>query len=394
MATIFARKCKKKGKTYTVRIRRKGVPDLTKTFRKKTQADAWARKQEHLIDNGKAPTVESTKRTFNDLKIAFIQEHLDESDPEDRRRANYLAVWCEHIGDKKLCDIKPSTICSARRKIQHAKHNRGEKRSNATVNRYKATLSKAFRYAVEELSWLDENPAKQVTNLPESPPPIRFLDKKTELPKLMEACAKSENQRLLPLFMLAICLGLRAFALLWLHRDEVNLERMTIRIPVKRSKNERAFTLGISDVLYPYVKFLMDNCHPESGLLFPDPKNPFKRMCYRIDWASALTLAGIINYRFHDNRHTCGSYLAMAGHTLTEIAELLNHKTLEMAKRYSHLADEYREKLSGRMNKEFIAEAADSFGRLSGITHPDVSIEIDVADSTNINNKPHLLRVK
>lgn len=217
---------------------------------------------------------------------------------------------------------------------------------------------------------------------------------KTELPKLMEACAKSDNPRLLPLFMVAISLGLRAFALLWLHQDEIDLGRRTIRIPSARSKNARAFTLGISDVLYPHLKFLVDNSHPESGLLFPDPKNPFKRMCYRKDWSVALNIAGIKNYRFHDNRHTCGSYLAMAGHTLTEIAELRNHKTLEMAKRYSHLADEYREKLSARMNEEFIDGAADTLGRLPGIDHPAVTVANNDVKAAKTSNKRHLRRVK
>jgi hypothetical protein len=117
-------------------------------------------------------------------------------------------------------------------------------------------------------------------------------------------------------------------------------------------------------------------------------------MCYRVDWALALEMAGITNYRFHDNRHTCGSYLAMSGHTLTEIAELLNHKTLEMAKRYSHLADEYREKLSARMNENFIAGAIETLGSVSGIDHPAVSQANMAGDTSKISDKSHLRRVK
>ena len=382
-----------KGTTYTARVRYKGHK-FTETFKSKTKAKKWAERKEKEIDDGMAPTAEATKQTVGDVIDIYVEDKLDESHDGYQKLKNQLEVWRENIGHMKLCEVTPATICRIRRIIQNVKTNRGDRRSNATVNRYMSALSGAFTHAVKELNWLTVNPVTQVRRLPENPPPIRFLDKETELPKLTEACAKSSNPKLLPLFMMAICLGLRAFALLWLHRDEVNLEKRTIRIPVERSKNGRAFTLGISDVLYPYVKYLVDNCHPESGLLFPDKKDPFKRMCYRVDWALALELAGITNYRFHDNRHTCGSYLAMAGHTLTEIAELLNHKTLEMANRYSHLADEYREKLSVRMNEEFIAGAANTLVRLPGLDHPAFTQANMAGNTPKKSDKPHLRRIK
>jgi site-specific recombinase XerD len=117
-------------------------------------------------------------------------------------------------------------------------------------------------------------------------------------------------------------------------------------------------------------------------------------MCYRKDWAEALKLAGITDYRFHDNRHTCGSYLAMAGYTLAQIAEILNHKTLEMAKRYSHLADEYREKLSARMSENFIAGTVNALSEVSGLEHPAISSKTNSDIKPQHDNRPHLRRVK
>jgi integrase len=48
------------------------------------------------------------------------------------------------------------------------------------------------------------------------------------------------------------------------------------------------------------------------------------------EWA--VNRADIANFKFHDLRHTFASYLAMNGATLTEIAEILDHKTLAMVK--------------------------------------------------------------
>ena len=47
--------------------------------------------------------------------------------------------------------------------------------------------------------------------------------------------------------------------------------------------------------------------------------------------------AGIVDFHWHDLRHTCASYLAQNGATLLEIADVLGHKTMQMVKRYAHL---------------------------------------------------------
>ena len=171
---------------------------------------------------------------------------------------------------------------------------------------------------------------------------------------------------------------------------EMDINKRTIRIPVERSKNGRAFTLGITDELYPYAKFLVENGHPESGLLFPHPSNPFKRLCYRADWDVALKLAGIINFRFHDCRHTTGSYMAMSGCSLTEIAEQLNHKTLEMAKRYSHLADEYRAKIPVKMNATFLSETSAAVAHVIDTTAAAPLEQTKAPEEGIIPRKTHL----
>jgi integrase len=355
---------------------------------------------ERDIEEGTVTTVDATKRTVNDL-IDNHEESLDENHDGYKKRISQLKLWREKIGKLKLSKITPALLYKIRRQIRFVPTTRGESRSPATVNRYMSALSAAFTYVIEENGWLKLNPVRQVKKLSENPPQVRFLDKEKELPKLMEACAKSSNPRLLPLFMTAICLGLRAGAILWLHRDEIDLQDRSIRIPAERSKNRKAFTLGIEDSLYPHIEYLVENCHPESGLLYPAETDPFKRMNYRTDWDAAIKLAEIKNYRFHDNRHTCGSYLAMSGYSLTDIAELLNHKTLEMAKRYSHVADEYRKKLSGKMQAEFIAGAAINMAQMPEIDHPAVKKsvngpgqEMSGPSPLNKSDRPHLRLVK
>ncbi|BDQ33526.1 tyrosine-type recombinase/integrase [Pseudodesulfovibrio portus] len=46
---------------------------------------------------------------------------------------------------------------------------------------------------------------------------------------------------------------------------------------------------------------------------------------------------GIEDFHFHDNRHTYCSNIIMADGTLKHAKEMIGHKTLRMADRYSHL---------------------------------------------------------
>ncbi len=68
------------------------------------------------------------------------------------------------------------------------------------------------------------------------------------------------------------------------------------------------------------------------ALVFPikNPKDWFK---------PALEDAKIVNYRWHDNRHTFCSRLTMRGETLKVIQQLARHKTIQMSARYAHLGE-------------------------------------------------------
>lgn len=80
-----------------------------------------------------------------------------------------------------------------------------------------------------------------------------------------------------------------------------------------------------------------------SSWVFP---NPLTSKPYRHDiktaWYTALRKTGIVDFHFHDLRHTCASYLRMQGVDLLTIAEILGHKDLKMTRRYAHVAPTHR----------------------------------------------------
>jgi len=88
-----------------------------------------------------------------------------------------------------------------------------------------------------------------------------------------------------------------------------------------------------------------------SDLVFPSLTRPMKPWDSRSAWLSALKKADIQDFRFHELRHSCASYLAMNGASLAEIAEVLGHKTLQMVKRYAHLSEAHTAKVVQSMNE-------------------------------------------
>jgi integrase len=58
----------------------------------------------------------------------------------------------------------------------------------------------------------------------------------------------------------------------------------------------------------------------------------------------AFKRAGILDFHFHDLRHTIASQLIMAGVDIATVKELLGHKSLFMTMRYAHLAPAHKVK--------------------------------------------------
>jgi integrase len=92
------------------------------------------------------------------------------------------------------------------------------------------------------------------------------------------------------------------------------------------------------------------------GQYTPAGEAPTFTSSLRDSFALALREANVVNFRFHDLRHTAASYAAMSGATLPELAAFLGHKTIAMVQRYSHLSPGHMQAVADRMAAGFLAD--------------------------------------
>ncbi|MES1985029.1 MAG: tyrosine-type recombinase/integrase [Pseudomonadota bacterium] len=58
---------------------------------------------------------------------------------------------------------------------------------------------------------------------------------------------------------------------------------------------------------------------------------------YKRRWAAAVKKAGLVDFRFHDLRHTFASWARMNGADLADICEALDHSGVAVTQRYAHI---------------------------------------------------------
>jgi|RhiMetdeSRZDD1v2_1073273.scaffolds.fasta_scaffold102227_3 integrase len=343
MATIIQRKAKNGELSYVVRVRRKGSVSQTATFHSLKDAKKYAQITEGAILEGRHfPTYDSKKYTLGEVIDRYIEEILPQKPPSIKMQTSQLKWWKLMIGHSVLSDISSSLIAQHRDRLSKSG------KSNATVNRYLSALSHVLTISVKEWNILGYSPMPNVRKLREPKGRVRFLsDEEREL--LLQSCKQSHNPYLYTIAVLALSTGARKGELLKLHWKDVDMKRHMLMFRDTKNTETRSVPLtGYAlDVLKAHVRVR----RIDTPFVFPSPSDCMKPYSINDAWKYAVKRARLVNFRFHDLRHSCASYLAMNGASLLEIGEILGHKTLSMVKRYSHLTEAHTKSVVERMNR-------------------------------------------
>jgi len=326
----------KKGTTYRALIRKKGLKPISKTFPTKKLAKQFALSIEsdrkaQLAFGGLSNTI-----TF---KYA-LEEYLSSRYKNSQYRDYRMDYWKKLIGNRCLVDINKNDIINGLRLLPKSL-------SNSTINKYKAAASVVFSYACREYD-LPDNPVRNILSLPEPRGIVRFLSD-TERARLFKACRASQWSKLYLLVLMAITTGARKGELIGLEWSDIDFDRNLAYI--KTTKNGEPKVLPLTeDVIIELGRFK----EQKPLLVFNSEIVTDKPFCFTKPWKKALKQAEIDNFRFHDLRHTCASYLAQNGASLLEIADVLGHKQIQMTKRYAHLCVDHKQKLINRVMNDML----------------------------------------
>ncbi|HAH31891.1 MAG TPA: hypothetical protein DCL44_06210 [Elusimicrobia bacterium] len=234
------------------------------------------------------------------------------------------------LGDKKLNAITPFMVQEMRNKIK-------ETRTIATANRYHAILKSIFNRAREWRLFYGENPATVIKIERETPNRLRYLSRE-EITRLLEAC----SPRLFPVVAFALLTGMRRGEILALKWEDVDLEQRIVYLT--ETKSGRPREIPIMDKLYD----LLVPMRQVSGPVFKIPTITLRR-----HYDKALKLSGIVNFHFHDLRHTFASHFVMITHDLYTLQKILGHSTPLLTQRYAHLSNRHLRSNMAKLDSEW-----------------------------------------
>jgi len=349
MASIEKRINANNETSYRVKVRLKGFPPQTTTFRRLTDARKWVQQTEAAIREGRHfKKSEARKHNLTEAINRYIDDVLPTKPKSAKDQKTQLLWWKNNIGDYALSDVTSALIAHYRDKLAKEEISKGKKRSPSTINRYLAVLSHLFTIAIKEWAWVEENPLRKVSKMKEPRGRVRFLSD-DEREKLLQAAKESSNPYLYLIIVLCLSTGARKMEILSLCWSNVDFSRNVIVLHDTKNKERRV--LPMAGLALELMKQHAKVRRLDSQYVFPshDGKKPIN---IGTSWKRLQKQTGIEDFRFHDLRHSAASYLAMNGASLAEIAEVLGHKTLQMVKRYAHLSEAHTAKIVGRMNKK------------------------------------------
>jgi len=355
--------------TYMVTFRWRGKRNRVKLGRHGILATAKARDKAKEILAGKelgidpneitqakkTPLAQYTLKSFIDEKYqTWCEAHKKDGKATVKR----LLKSFEDILDRPLADINLFIVEDWRTK-RLLKGTRP-----ATTNRDLNALKSLFTSAKE---WgFVGNTLSGLKPLPiDSSAKIRFLNPDEET-RLLNALAEREAQKieerdnankwrsvrgyplfpqmaddLQPMVILSINTGIRWGELAQMDWADLDFDGATITVRGETAKTTKTRHIPINAKALKSLKTWKKVSGGEYGLIFPGEDGKRKDNANKA-WSGLKERAKIINFRWHDLRHTFASKLVMAGVDLNTVRELLGHSDIKMTLRYAHLAPAHK----------------------------------------------------
>jgi integrase len=146
-----------------------------------------------------------------------------------------------------------------------------------------------------------------------------------EKKKLLEV-VQVEAPHIYPIVLFSMLVPSRRGELVTLKRADYDMVNNMIHIPAERTKMKRACIKPVPDCLKEYMR----NIPAESEYIFyrRDWRGKYLPIGdFRGTWKACLEKAGIVNYRFHDQRRVAYTDALLAGNAPNVVMQVSGHRT-------------------------------------------------------------------
>jgi integrase len=297
-------------------------------------------------------------------------------DPDDeKKRPINPELEKRKLGRHKVADIVRADIEKLYRAIVKGEWSPDRKPTPVRGNLLLILVSKMMNLACE---WglRTDNPVKGIKREAGNRR-TRYLDPKTELPRLVAALDKFNDRHGINAVRLLLLTGARRGEVLHATWDQFDLDAGTWTKPSGATKQKREHVVDLSPQAVAVLRQMRrdaDQGHRRADALerqLVQEKDPFERQrimdrvalartqhssaflfpsirrdgapieSVRKLWSAICVEAKITGIRLHDVRHSFASFLLRQGHSLQLIGHLLGHSQPQTTARYSHIMPDH-----------------------------------------------------
>ena len=309
---------------FTIMQGGKRIQVSTKTDNKKLAEKIHAKALTEIQEGKWFEGVKAKSITVSELIERYCRDRLKAKSQNTVMRDKTLRKHIEkNFGDYSLAAVTSEMLSDYRQR----RYDKGK--SVATVNRELAFLRNAYNVAIRHYKWCSKNPVAD----------IKFDRENNKRDKWLTV---EQEERLLPnltgryndIVRLVINTGLREDEALSLTESKVDLFRKVI---IVKGKGDKTRTIPLNKIAFDILKDRSKTRHINSDLVFPSSEGTkIQRQRLLIAFKKAVKKAGIVDFTFHDLRHTFATRLAQAGVDLYAISKLLGHSDIGTTQRYAH----------------------------------------------------------
>lgn len=330
-------------------VRRNGN-NVYRTFKRKTDALAWARDIENKMDRGVFEDRREAETTMLKTALERYEREVTSKKKAQRQEKSFIGRWIERTeySSKTLAALRSSDFAAyrdARLKVV----------SSQTVRHELKVISHLFNIAAKEWGIAVENPLRQIKMPPQGKPRERRLhtDEERYLLAAAEnsgAIDKDGNSRanpwIAPIIRFALATAMRQGEILSLTWKNIDRTKRTATLEDTKNGDRRVVPLS------PTALAVLDST-PRTlrGPVFATTQEALAqswkralkraRRLYLTDCKAASTEEDpdfLADLHFHDLRHEATSrFFELGKLDMMTIAKITGHKTLAMLQRYTHL---------------------------------------------------------